>query len=180
MVVVRAQQPQGEPPNTLVESLLVLTCLIAVIQNVKLPVNVPMPAEPGQTPPAPPKTLPHALSRAAKAGALNVGLEDRLGKTLNTYAEAMEKVSRACPCFGNLGERQGSSLVMMFIHCSTMKGRRRSSSARPRHCRQVLDSLAGHSVVFDCARHEGQGQRQDCQVGAGFRSICVSCPPFPA
>lgn len=51
-----------------------------------------MPAEPGATPPAPPKTLPHALSRAAKAGALNVGLEERLGKTLNTYAEAMEKV----------------------------------------------------------------------------------------
>ena len=62
-------------------------------QNVKLPVNVPMPAEPGSAPPAPPKTLPHALSRAAKAGALNVGLEDRLGKTLNTYSEAMEKAS---------------------------------------------------------------------------------------
>jgi len=66
-------------------------------QNVKLPVNVPMPAEPGSTPPAPPKTLPHALSRAAKAGALNVGLEDRLGKTLNTYSEAMEKASRFYP-----------------------------------------------------------------------------------
>ncbi|KAH8078981.1 putative cytoplasm protein [Filobasidium floriforme] len=65
------------------------------LKNVKLPVNVPMPAEPGSTPPAPPKTLPHALSRAAKAGALNVGLEDRLGKTLNTYSEAMEKVGDA-------------------------------------------------------------------------------------
>jgi hypothetical protein len=56
-----------------------------------------MPAEPSATPPPPPKTLPHALSRAAKAGALNVGLEDRLGKTLSTYADAMEKVRRLSP-----------------------------------------------------------------------------------
>ena len=56
-----------------------------------------MPAEPTATPPPPPKTLPHALSRAAKAGALNVGLEERLGKTLNTYADAMERVRRKSP-----------------------------------------------------------------------------------
>jgi len=69
----------------------------SLVQNVKLPVNVPMPAEPTDLPPPPPKTLPHALSRAAKAGALNVGLEERLGKTLNTYADAMEKVRSTGP-----------------------------------------------------------------------------------
>jgi hypothetical protein len=129
-----------------------------------------MPAEPGSVPPAPPKTLPHALSRAAKAGALNVGLEDRLGKTLNTYAEAMEKAS--------LGFRPESCIYRAWADSGCLwddTGRRCSTAARPRDRRHVLDPLASHLVVLDRARHEGQGERQDGEVGIGRRSVCVSC-----
>ena len=128
-----------------------------------------MPAEPGSTPPAPPKTLPHALSRAAKAGALNVGLEDRLGKTLNTYSEAMEKAS--------LDSTPESCIYRARADSGCLwddTGRRCSTAARPRDRRHVLDPLAGHLVVLDRARHEGQGERQDGEVGIGRRSVCVS------
>jgi hypothetical protein len=129
-----------------------------------------MPAEPGSTPPAPPKTLPHALSRAAKAGALNVGLEDRLGKTLNTYSEAMEKAS--------LDSTPESCIYRARADSGCLwddTGRRCSTAARPRDRRHFLDPLASHLVVFDRARHEGQGERQDGEVGIGRRSVCVSC-----
>lgn len=65
--------------------------------------NLPFPIAPAQTAshqPLPPKTLPHALSRAAREGALHVGREERLGKALETYATAMEKVS--LPFFSHL------------------------------------------------------------------------------
>ncbi|KAL1410573.1 BAR domain-containing protein [Vanrija albida] len=43
----------------------------------------------------PPKTLPHAISRAAKTGANELGADDRLGNALNTYGTALEKIGDA-------------------------------------------------------------------------------------
>ncbi|KAJ9124809.1 hypothetical protein QFC24_003178 [Naganishia onofrii] len=60
--------------------------------NANLPFPI-APATPATSQPTPPKTLPHALSRAAREGALHVGTEERLGKALDTYATAMEKAS---------------------------------------------------------------------------------------
>lgn len=60
------------------------------LKNTSLP--IPIPAEKSKGPIAP-KTLPHALSRAAKSGATELGNDDRLGVALGTYAVAMEKVS---------------------------------------------------------------------------------------
>lgn len=66
------------------------------LKNVKLPGPLsPAATEPSAAAPAPPKTLPHALSRAAKAGSAHIGLSDKLGKSLNTYGDAMEKVGDA-------------------------------------------------------------------------------------
>jgi hypothetical protein len=67
------------------------------LKNTSLPVPIP---EEKQREHAP-KTLPHALSRAAKSGAQELGAEDKLGAALATYATAMDKVSgsraeRAC------------------------------------------------------------------------------------
>ncbi|EIW72601.1 cytoplasmic protein [Tremella mesenterica] len=45
--------------------------------------------------PQPPKTLAHAQSRAAKAGAAELGADDRLGVALGVYGVAMEKVGDA-------------------------------------------------------------------------------------
>ncbi|KAG8760420.1 hypothetical protein FRC14_003117 [Serendipita sp. 396] len=42
-----------------------------------------------------PKTLPHAISRAALAGASSLGPDIRLGKALDLYGNAMEKVGQA-------------------------------------------------------------------------------------
>jgi hypothetical protein len=55
---------------------------------------LPVPAE-KPTPEHLPKTLPHALSRAAAAGAGQLTAEDRLGAALGTYAVAAQKVSRS-------------------------------------------------------------------------------------
>jgi hypothetical protein len=56
--------------------------------------NLPAPAV---TPVAPrqPKTLPHALSRAASAGSAELGPDFRLGKALEHYAAALDKVGAA-------------------------------------------------------------------------------------
>lgn len=62
-----------------------------MIQNTSLP--IPVPAQPSQGPPQP-KTLPHAISRAAKSGATELGAGDRLGTALGVYGNAMEKVSQ--------------------------------------------------------------------------------------
>lgn len=59
------------------------------LKNTSLPVPIP---EEKQREHAP-KTLPHALSRAAKSGAQELGAEDKLGAALATYATAMDKVS---------------------------------------------------------------------------------------
>ncbi|KAJ9116306.1 hypothetical protein QFC22_004746 [Naganishia vaughanmartiniae] len=64
------------------------------LKNANLPFPI-APATPATNQPTPPKTLPHALSRAAREGALHVGTEERLGKALDTYATAMEKVGDA-------------------------------------------------------------------------------------
>lgn len=53
-----------------------------------------VPAEKPKSP-HPPKTLPHAISRAAKTGADELGADDRLGNALNTYGVALEKVGDA-------------------------------------------------------------------------------------
>ncbi|RSH77064.1 uncharacterized protein EHS24_003689 [Apiotrichum porosum] len=62
------------------------------LKNTNLP--IPIPAEKAKGT-AQPKTLPHALSRAALAGATELGAEDRLGAALGTYAQAMDKVGEA-------------------------------------------------------------------------------------
>lgn len=50
-----------------------------------------------------PKTLPHALSRAATSGAAALGPDIRLGKALQLYGGALDKVrfiqSAMCPFF---------------------------------------------------------------------------------
>lgn len=58
-------------------------------QNTNLP--IPIPAQ-GAKPPHQPKTLPHALGRAAKNGATDLGSGDRFGTALAVYGTAMEKV----------------------------------------------------------------------------------------
>jgi hypothetical protein len=70
------------------------------------------------------------LSRAAKAGALNVGLEDRLGKGLNTYAEALEKVglyTRQSP-FGTLNNRFTLRFRLEMLEFSKIKSSLTNSS----------------------------------------------------
>ncbi|CAD6565670.1 MAG: hypothetical protein TREMPRED_001632 [Tremellales sp. Tagirdzhanova-0007] len=62
------------------------------LKNTNLPIPIPLPSA---TPVAQPKTLPHALSRAAKAGATELGASDRLGIALGVYGAAMEKVGDA-------------------------------------------------------------------------------------
>ena len=52
---------------------------------------MPVPAEKAKQPHQP-KTLPHAISRAAKAGAVELGAGDKLGTALGVYGSAMEKV----------------------------------------------------------------------------------------
>ncbi|KLT43590.1 hypothetical protein CC85DRAFT_307504 [Cutaneotrichosporon oleaginosum] len=59
------------------------------LKNTPIPVPVEKPTE------HLPKTLPHALSRAAAAGATQLTAEDRLGAALGTYAVATEKVGEA-------------------------------------------------------------------------------------
>ncbi|ORX35932.1 BAR domain-containing family protein [Kockovaella imperatae] len=62
------------------------------LKNTNLP--IPIPAQ-GAPTPHQPKTLPHAMSRAAKAGATELGSGDRLGMALAVYGSAMEKVGDA-------------------------------------------------------------------------------------
>ncbi|KAI5449021.1 BAR domain-containing protein [Naganishia albida] len=64
------------------------------LKNANLPFPI-APAHPAKEQPVPPKTLPHAMSRAARQGALHIGTEEKLGKALETYATAMEKVGDA-------------------------------------------------------------------------------------
>jgi len=59
-------------------------------QNTNLP--IPIPAQGVETPHQP-KTLPHAIGRAAKNGATDLGSGDRFGTALAVYGTAMEKVS---------------------------------------------------------------------------------------
>ncbi|KAF8521131.1 BAR domain-containing family protein [Gautieria morchelliformis] len=56
--------------------------------------NLPLPQQTSQ-PDHPHKTLPHALARAAAAGAASVGNDDRLGKALADYAGGQEKIGTA-------------------------------------------------------------------------------------
>ncbi|KAH7103381.1 hypothetical protein BKA62DRAFT_696776 [Auriculariales sp. MPI-PUGE-AT-0066] len=56
--------------------------------------NLPAPAV-SAAPTVQHKTLPHALARAAAAGASSVGPEARLGKGLLLYAQASEKIGEA-------------------------------------------------------------------------------------
>ncbi|KAK1926821.1 putative cytoplasm protein [Papiliotrema laurentii] len=62
------------------------------LKNTNLPIPIPSPTAPA---PHQPKTLPHALSRAAKSGATELGADDRLGVALGVYGAAMEKVGDA-------------------------------------------------------------------------------------
>ncbi|GFZ43473.1 hypothetical protein JCM24511_01193 [Saitozyma sp. JCM 24511] len=62
------------------------------LKNTNLPIPIPSPTA---KPPPAPKTLPHALSRAAKSGATELGDGDRLGLALGVYGAAMEKVGDA-------------------------------------------------------------------------------------
>lgn len=59
------------------------------LQNTNLPIPIPSPTA---ATPHEPKTLPHAVSRAAKSGATQLGAEDRLGVALGIYGAALEKV----------------------------------------------------------------------------------------
>lgn len=61
-------------------------------QNTNLPIPIPSPTA---STPHQPKTLSHALSRAAKSGATELGAEDRLGVSLGIYGAALEKVKLA-------------------------------------------------------------------------------------
>ncbi|KAK4686282.1 hypothetical protein P7C73_g3846, partial [Tremellales sp. Uapishka_1] len=62
------------------------------LKNTNLPIPIPSNTA---APVVPPKTLPHAISRAAKAGATQLGADDRLGLALGVYGAAMEKVGDA-------------------------------------------------------------------------------------
>ncbi|KAL7419502.1 BAR domain-containing protein [Cryptotrichosporon argae] len=62
------------------------------LKNTNLPIPIPSPA--ARAPPAP-KTLPHAISRASKTGATELGADDKLGLALGIYGAAMEKVGDA-------------------------------------------------------------------------------------
>ncbi|KIR67766.1 cytoplasmic protein [Cryptococcus bacillisporus CA1873] len=62
------------------------------LKNTNLPIPIPSPTA---ATPHEPKTLPHALSRAAKSGATQLGAEDRLGVALGIYGAALEKVGDA-------------------------------------------------------------------------------------
>ncbi|CCA68280.1 related to GVP36-Golgi-vesicle protein of unknown function [Serendipita indica DSM 11827] len=56
--------------------------------------NIPVPSVTPAVKPQP-KTLPHALSRAALSGAADLGPDLRLGKALDLYGNAMAKVGEA-------------------------------------------------------------------------------------
>ncbi|OCF33346.1 cytoplasmic protein [Kwoniella heveanensis CBS 569] len=62
------------------------------LKNTNLPIPIPSPTAEA---PHQPKTLPHAISRASKAGATELGASDRLGIALGVYGAAMEKVGDA-------------------------------------------------------------------------------------
>jgi len=62
----------------------------ANLKGTSLPVPAVSPVTPQQ-----PKTLPHAMGRAAAAGAMSIGENDRLGKALKEYALAFEKIGEA-------------------------------------------------------------------------------------
>ncbi|WWD17892.1 hypothetical protein CI109_102337 [Kwoniella shandongensis] len=62
------------------------------LKNTNLPIPIPSPTA-GEI--HQPKTLPHALSRAAKSGATELGASDRLGIALGVYGAALEKVGDA-------------------------------------------------------------------------------------
>jgi len=59
----------------------------ANLKGTNLPVPAVTPATPQQ-----PKTLPHALGRAAASSSIAIGPDARLGKALKEYALAFEKV----------------------------------------------------------------------------------------
>ncbi|KAG8931011.1 hypothetical protein FRC02_003379 [Tulasnella sp. 418] len=56
--------------------------------------NLPVPNVTAQTPQQP-KTLPHAIGRAAASAALAIGPNERLGKALKEFAVAYEKIGDA-------------------------------------------------------------------------------------
>nr|ODN93104.1 cytoplasmic protein [Cryptococcus depauperatus CBS 7841] len=62
------------------------------LKGTNLPIPIPSPTAPA---PHQPKTLAHALSRAAKSGATELGDTDRLGVSLGIYGAALEKVGDA-------------------------------------------------------------------------------------
>ncbi|OWZ54172.1 cytoplasmic protein [Cryptococcus neoformans c45] len=62
------------------------------LKNTNLPIPIPSPTA---STPHQPKTLSHALSRAAKSGATELGAEDRLGVSLGIYGAALEKIGDA-------------------------------------------------------------------------------------
>ncbi|BEJ14668.1 hypothetical protein CspHIS471_0404350 [Cutaneotrichosporon sp. HIS471] len=88
-----------------------------------------------------PKTLPHALSRAAAAGAGQLTSEDRLGAALGTYAVAEQKV-------GEARLMQDQMIVERFVNpwqatLSTSIGLAMKARANVKTARLELDSARG-------------------------------------
>ncbi|BEI83848.1 hypothetical protein CcaverHIS002_0404520 [Cutaneotrichosporon cavernicola] len=88
-----------------------------------------------------PKTLPHALSRAAAAGAGQLTSEDRLGAALGTYAVAEQKI-------GEARLMQDQMIVERFVNpwqatLSTSIGLAMKARANVKTARLELDSARG-------------------------------------
>ncbi|WVQ70926.1 hypothetical protein IAR50_000451 [Cryptococcus sp. DSM 104548] len=104
------------------------------LKGTNLPIPIPSPTAPT---PHQPKTLSHALSRAAKSGATELG-DDRLGVNLGIYGAAMEKV-------GDARLAQDQLISERFVHpwqatLSTSIGLALKARANVKESRLELDS----------------------------------------
>ncbi|KAI9635300.1 putative cytoplasm protein [Dioszegia hungarica] len=119
------------------------------LKNTSLP--IPVPAQPSQGPPQP-KTLPHAISRAAKSGATELGAGDRLGTALGVYGNAMEKV-------GDARLQQDSTIAERFVTpwqatLSTSIGLAMKARGNVKTARLELDSARGALKAAAPAKQE--------------------------
>lgn len=112
---------------------------------------IPVPAEKAQAPHQP-KTLPHAISRASKAGAIELGAQDRLGSALGIYGAAMEKV-------GDARLAQDNVIAERFVTpwqatLSTSIGLAMKARANVKTARLELDSARGALKSAGAAKQE--------------------------
>ncbi|GMK58665.1 hypothetical protein CspeluHIS016_0601070 [Cutaneotrichosporon spelunceum] len=115
--------------------------------------NTPLPV-PAEKAPAEhlPKTLPHALSRAAAAGASQLTAEDRLGAALGTYSIAEQKI-------GEARLTQDQIIVERFVNpwqatLSTSIGLAMKARANVKTARLELDGARGALKTAGASKQE--------------------------